>query len=106
MNDLEKKETYNVLYGIYQNLLTDKQQLMFENYYILDYSLSDIAEELNVSRNAVWDTLKKVVQKLEEYEDKLHLYEYNKKLNIKLDELKKYTNEDGQKIIEEIREME
>ena len=32
---------------------------MFENYYILDYSLSEIAEELNVSRNAVWDTLKK-----------------------------------------------
>ncbi len=105
MNDLEKKDYYNMLYDYYKSLLTDKQQSIFESYYEQDYSLSEIAENLNISRNAVWDTLKKVVDKLEEYENKLLLYQYDHKLEKKLNELKKYTNEDGLKIIEEIREM-
>lgn len=106
MNELEKKDYYNTLYGYYGSLLTNKQQSIFESYYEQDYSLSEIAENLNISRNAVWDTLKKVIDKLEEYETKLHLYQYDINLEEKLNKLKKYTNEDGLKIIEEIREME
>lgn len=105
MNELEKKDYYNILYGYYGVLLTDKQQSIFESYYEQDFSLSEIAENLNVSRNAVWDTLKKVIDKLEEYENKLNLYQYDVNLEGKLNKLKKYTNEDGLKIIEEIREM-
>lgn len=105
MNELEKKDYYNILYGYYGVLLTDKQQSIFESYYEQDFSLSEIAENLNISRNAVWDTLKKVIDKLEEYENKLNLYQYDISLEEKLNKLKKYTNEDGLKIIEEIREM-
>lgn len=106
MNDLEKKDYYNTLYSYYKSLLTDKQQAIFSSYYEDDYSLSEIAENLKISRNAVWDTLKKVIDKLEEYESKLNLYKYDLKLEKKLNELEKYTNEDGLAIIEEIREME
>lgn len=106
MNDLEKKDLYNILYGYYQLLLTEKQREIFELYYANDYSLSEIAEELKVSRNAIWDTLKNVIEKLEEYESKLHLYQNDRILKNKLNELEKYTNEDGVKIINEIREME
>lgn len=106
MNDLEKKDLYNILYGFYQLLLTSKQREIFELYYANDYSLSEIAEELKVSRNAIWDTLKNVIEKLEEYECKLHLYQNDRLLKNKLNELEKYTNEDGVKIINEIREME
>ena len=106
MNDLEKKNYYNSLYQYYAALFTSKQQEMFESYYIDDFSLSEIAENLNVSRNAVWDTIKKVIEKLEEYESKLKLYYNDLMLNEKLSKLEKYTNEDGLKIIEEIREME
>lgn len=106
MNDLEKKDYYNILYGYYNSLLTSKQQEIFTSYYEEDFSLSEIAEELNVSRNAIWDTLKKVIDKLEEYEAKLRLYHKDIILNNKLKELEKITNEDGQKIIDEIREME
>ncbi len=106
MNDLEKKDYYNTLYGYYKTLLTDKQQSIFSSYYEEDYSLSEIAENLEVSRNAVWDTLKKVIDKLEEYEKKLELYEFDLKLEEYLKKLEKCTNEDGLKIIEEIREME
>ena len=106
MNDLEKKDYYNILYGYYNSLLTSKQQEMFTSYYEEDFSLSEIAEELNISRNAVWDTLKKVIDKLEEYESKLNLYKKDNALNLKLNELEKITNDDGRKIIKEIREME
>lgn len=106
MNDLEKKDYYNILYGYYNSLLTSKQQEMFTSYYEEDFSLSEIAEELNISRNAVWDTLKKVIDKLEEYESKLNLYKKDNVLNLKLNELEKITNDDGRKIIKEIREME
>ncbi len=106
MNNLEKKDYYNTLYGYYQVLLTNRQNEIFDLYYAKDYSLNEIAEELDVSRNAIWDSLKKVIEKLEEYESKLHLYHNDIILTNKLNELEKYTNEDGLKIIEEIREME
>lgn len=106
MNNLDKKSYYNILYGYYQELFTNKQKEVFNSYYAEDYSLSEIAEDLNVSRNAIWDTLKKVLNKLEEYEEKLHLYKNDLKLRKKLEELEKYTNEDGLLIINEIREME
>ena len=46
-----------------------------ELYYREDYSLSEIADESNVSRQAVYDNIKRTEQLLESYEEKLHLYE-------------------------------
>lgn len=43
----------------YSDLLTEKQQTYLEYYYQEDYSLSEIAQILDVSRNAVFDNLKK-----------------------------------------------
>lgn len=75
------------LYDIYHNLLTDKQRMYFEDYYYADLSLSEIADNYNVSRNAVHDQLKRIVNELEDYENKLHLHEKFLKLNqIKCDE--------------------
>ena len=71
---LEKKNHYNFLYSFYSPLLTKKQCEVFENYYFEDYSLSEISESLGVSRNAIWDLLKKVEHNLDEYEEKLGLF--------------------------------
>ena len=62
---MQKKHYYNCLYGFYGKLLTDKQQQIFELSYYQDWSLAEIAEELHISRNAVFDTLKKVANLLE-----------------------------------------
>ncbi len=105
-DNLEKKNHYNSLYPFYKELLTTKQQEIFENYYFEDYSLAEIAESLEVSRNAIWDLLKKVEHNLDDYESKLHLFEKNNKLEKKLDELISYCTEEGKKIINEIKEME
>ena len=71
---MDKKLYLINLYDYYGSLLTDKQQSYFENYYFNDYSLAEIAENDNVSRNAVHGQLKIVEEKLDEYESKLNLY--------------------------------
>ncbi|MBQ8293691.1 MAG: hypothetical protein IJX78_07830 [Bacilli bacterium] len=104
MSDLEKKNYYNILFGYYGVLLTEKQQTMFEEYYGEDYSLAEIAEEHNISRNAVHDTIKKVLNSLDEFEKKLGLYEKDQKLNKLLKEYEQ--NENCLELIKRIQEME
>lgn len=65
----------NCLFDIYQNLLTQHQKDIIISYYQEDLSLSEIAENLGVSRNAVFSLIKRVETILEDYESKLHLYE-------------------------------
>lgn len=106
MTDLETKTEYLILYDFYSPLLTEKQRKIFEAYYFDDYSLGELSEEFKISRNAIWDTLKKVCHNLDNFESKLHLHEEDLKLNKYLDELEKYTTPEGLKIIKEIKEME
>lgn len=68
------------LYDIYGELLTDKQQQYFEDYYFENLSLQEISENYNISRNAIYNSLKDVKNKLELYESKLKINQKNKKL--------------------------
>ncbi len=72
---IDQRETIIELYDTYGSLLTDKQRSYFEDYYFADLSISEIADNYRISRNAVFDQLKRVVQNLEEYEKKLHYVE-------------------------------
>jgi len=82
------------LYDIYKNLLSDKEKNIFEDYYFEDLSLSEIAQNLSVTRNAIFKTLKTVEEKINNYEEKLNFY--NKKENI----LKFLDNNEADKIRE------
>lgn len=73
--ELEKTKRVNDLIDLYGNLLTANQLNILELYYMEDLSLKEIAEELNVSRNAVHDSLKRSLITLEDYEEKLSLLE-------------------------------
>ena len=68
------------LYDYYGSLLTEKQRQYFENYYFDDLSLGEIAENDQVSRNAVHGQIKIVEEKLLYYEKQLHLYENRNKI--------------------------
>jgi predicted DNA-binding protein YlxM (UPF0122 family) len=68
------------LYDYYSDLLTEKQQLYFEDYYFNNLSLLEISEFYNISRNAVHKQLKDVEEKLKEYENILELYSKGLKL--------------------------
>lgn len=73
---LTKSESLGDLYGFYRNMLTDIQQQYFEDYYFNDLSLAEIADNYQVSRQAVYDNLKRTSMSLEEYESKLHLMQH------------------------------
>ncbi len=77
---MDKKIYLNNLYDYYSLLFTEKQREYFESYYFEDLSLSEIAENSGVSRNAVHGQIKIVEEKLEFYEETLHLYEKSEKI--------------------------
>ena len=92
----DKRNELINLYDIYNSLLTDKQRLYFEEYYYNDLSLSEISENYDISRNAVFDQLNKVEKLLISYEEKLHLKE-------KYDNLLKVTND--KEILDKIEDI-
>ena len=77
---MEKFVYLNNLYDCYKELLTDKQKMYFEDYYFNNLSLSEIAENYDVSRNAVHNQLKIIEEKLEEFEFKLQISNKKKKI--------------------------
>ena len=79
MNELEKNEILGDLYAYYGRLLTRSQQNYFEDYYYNDLSLGEIAANYHVSRQAVYDNLRRCRKLLKNYEDNLHMKrDYNK----------------------------
>lgn len=76
---------YNNLYDLYGGLLTEKQKKYFEDYYFHNLSFAEMAENYDVSRNAVFRQIHIVIKKLEKYENVLHLLSKREKL-IKLSE--------------------
>ena len=68
---MEKKVEISILCDLYGKLLTDKQFGFVDDYYNNDLSLSEIAENNNITRQAVRDIIKKGENKLFEYEEKL-----------------------------------
>ena len=80
MINIEKTERINSLLDLYKDLLTDKQQEIMDMYYLYDLSLSEIAEDSNTTRAAVYDLIKRTSKILENYESKLHLLEKRNKI--------------------------
>ena len=106
MNELSKKEHFCSLYDIYKNLLTEKQRKYFEDYYFLDLSLSEISENYEVSKNAIFDQIKKIEAALEEYEKALALLAREEKLEQLLNSAANCDNKELVELIEKIRDLE
>ena len=68
---MEKNVEISMLWQIYGKLLTEKQYEYIDYYYNQDLSLSEIAENDKITRQAVRDIIKKGERKLFEYEEKL-----------------------------------
>ena len=83
---MEEFVYYNNLFDVYGSLLTEKEQVTFKDYYQEDLSLAEIANENNLSREAVQKTIKNVLDKLKYYEDMLHVYDKNVRLRNLIDE--------------------
>lgn len=80
---MEQRVRLGRLFDAYGCLLTEKQQKCLELYFCDDLSLAEIADELEVSRQAIHDLIKRVEHTLERYESKLALLardDHDKKL--------------------------
>lgn len=89
---------FNELYDLYGELLTDKQRSYFEDYYFNNLSFSEMSENYEVSRNAIFKQIHIVTDKLKEYESILKLHEKREKLekiieNVSDETLKNELNE-------------
>ena len=72
---MEKIVRQSLLYDFYGQLLTKHQRTIYEDIVMNDLSYSEIAREEGISRQGVYDLIKRCDKALEEYEDKLHLIE-------------------------------
>lgn len=72
---IEKTKEVNALLDAYECLLTDKQREIISYYYQEDFSLAEIGEQMDISRAAVSDHIKRTIAILEDYEKKLKLVE-------------------------------
>ncbi|MBU3829680.1 MAG: putative DNA-binding protein [Candidatus Limosilactobacillus merdavium] len=91
--EIEKNERINSLFEFYQPLLTKKQNQYLELYYADDFSLGEIAENFHVSRQAVYDNIKRTEKILEDYEAKLHLDAEFQARNEQADEIQQYVKQ-------------
>ena len=96
---MKEQEYIVILYDYYGELFNDKQREYFEDYYFDNLSLSEIADNDDISRNAVHKGIKNVVNKLYEYENKLRLYEKDNKLKGIID---KVSDKEIKKELEEL----
>ena len=106
---LEKTTRINYLYDFYQSLLTPKQQSYMSLYYLEDYSLGEIAEEYDVSRQAVYDNIKRTEAMLEEYEEKLLLFQKFHERGKLLLQVKEWVSDNSvskQALLEAVAELE
>lgn len=104
---IEETVRLNDLFDIYKGLLTEKQNAYFSYYYRDDYSLSEIAELMDVSRNAVHEQVKNVVERLNHYEGILGFHKQKRQIIQLLETLSdRIGNQDGTaEIIEEIKKV-
>ncbi len=61
------------LLDFYGDVLSDRKRNVLDDYYNNDLSLSEIAQELGISRQGVRELIKKAEEELNFYEQKLHL---------------------------------
>lgn len=108
MMGLEKTTRMNFLFDFYQALLTPKQRNYMVLYYLDDLSLGEIAAEYDVSRQAVYDNIRRTEAMLEEYEEKLGLFEKfeNRRRLIEAYEEGPFNKERTQTLLLQLKEWE
>ena len=84
---MEKNVQISILLQIYGKLLTTTQYNFLDDYYNSDLSLSEIAENRNMTRQAARDNIKKGENKLFEYEEKLNIMQKTLKQEKKISEI-------------------
>lgn len=101
---MDKNVKISMLLEIYGNLLTERQFDIADLYYNQNLSLSEIADEINITRQAVRKSLVEAEKNLFEYEEKLRFLEKSVQRRNKIDKILTLINDDKlAKLIEELK---
>ncbi len=108
---LDKIPEINLLYDFYGELLAEKQRNIIRLYYENNLSLSEVGEELGITRQGVHEALKKSIERLLSYEDRLGLVKEFAKKEIALESINgiigklidEYDDEDLAKYLKDIK---
>ncbi|MCL6456848.1 MAG: putative DNA-binding protein [Gorillibacterium sp.] len=87
-NVLDKTTRVNLLYDFYSPLLTEKQRTFLSCYFLDDLSLGEIASEFTISRQAIYEHIKRAQASLEVYEEKLGLLAMHEQRSLCMMELR------------------
>lgn len=90
---MERIVEQTLLYDFYGELLTEHQRQVYEDVVFNDFSLSEVAEEIGISRQGVHDLIKRCNKILSDYEEKLHLVEKFIITKEKVADIHRLTNE-------------
>lgn len=101
-----KTQRMNELLDWYEDLLTDNQKQVMHFYYQQDLSLREIGEELQVSHNAVYDTITRATKQLELFEEKVKAVAYYNLIQHEVARLKEVDCKKIQDIIQAIEQAE
>ena len=94
------------LWDVYSGLLTETQQEITNLYFNLDLTVSEIAKEKGISRQAVSECLKGCALQLEEYEKRLHCFSRLQRANLKAEDAEKWADKFSAQHGEYIQEVE
>ena len=103
---IEHKEHVNLLLDYYGPLLTEKQQEILRYYFADDLSLAEIAENLNISRSAVHDLIKRSEASLQRFEDELQMIANAKKTEAIYRYYQDSDSEEVQELLKKLKEIE
>ncbi len=96
LDKLDEIVYLSILYDFYGELLSDHKKQIFEDYVLNDLSLSEIAAEQGISRQGVYDIVKRCTQELRDYESKLSLVSKFQSIKDKLGNIKDIIKETTQ----------
>ena len=100
---MDKNVKFSMLLEIYAKLLTDKQADTVDLYYNQNLSLSEIAEEIGITRQAVRKSLVEAEKNLLDYEEKLCILQKQMNRENKIEKIVKLL--DDKQIIKLIEEL-
>ena len=90
---LERRVYVNVLYDLYSPLLTERQRKVYEMRYFSDWSLSEIAESLEITRQAVHILVNRTVERLLMFENELGIAARLERLENRIEKLESLVSE-------------
>ncbi|MCQ2498462.1 MAG: DNA-binding protein [Lachnospiraceae bacterium] len=99
MEDIVKQ---GMLYDFYGELLTEHQKNVYEDLVMNNFSISEIAEEYNITRQAASDLVKRINRLLNGYEDKLKLVERFSKIKKKIELNENLSDDEKAEILKEL----